>query len=189
MTICDRRKPWHVLARDLAVVGLVQFAAPGYGMWTSFAARPVHLVLEIGRFRVVHAIDVPVELLDQAPVGMRSLPLFGPSLLAVRSFRTREEQLEATMAALQGLQIGARSDLWAAHADACTTVLQAARPVIRLRHRFPDKTGLIDEEIARTGRAPESLVSLPLFGRKTFWTVLLDSSTAEVVGFIPLDSF
>jgi len=26
-------------------------------------------------------------------------------------------------------------------------------------------------------------------GRKSFWTVLLDSSTAEVLGFLPLDSF
>ena len=189
LTIFDRRKPWRVLARDLAVVGLLQLAALGYGMWTSFIARPVHLVFEIDRFRVVHAIDVPSELMDKAPAGLRSLPLFGPDLLAARPFRSAEENLEVTLAALQGVQIGARPDLWEPYADARAEVLKAAQPAIKLRQRFPDKTDLIDAEISRSGRAPESLVTLPLVGRKTFWTVLLDSSTAEVVGFIPLDSF
>jgi hypothetical protein len=38
-------------------------------------------------------------------------------------------------------------------------------------------------------RRTDALVYLPMNGRKSFWTVLLDPVTAEVLGFIPLDSF
>ena len=75
LTIFNRAKPWRALRRDLAIVGLIQFSALCYGMWTVFVARPVHLAFEIDRFRVIHAIDVPAEMLPQAPEGMRSLPL------------------------------------------------------------------------------------------------------------------
>ena len=34
-----------------------------------------------------------------------------------------------------------------------------------------------------------ALVYLPMIGRKSFWTVLLDPASAEVLAFIPLDSF
>ena len=45
-----------------------------------------HLVFEVDRFRVVHAVDVAEELLPRAPAGLTVLPLFGQSLLAVRPF-------------------------------------------------------------------------------------------------------
>lgn len=30
---------------------------------------------------------------------------------------------------------------------------------------------------------------IPMVGRSTFWTVLIDTNTAEVIAFVPLDSF
>ena len=38
-------------------------------------------------------------------------------------------------------------------------------------------------------RAPQALVYLPMAGRKDFWTVLLDPVTADVLAYLPLDSF
>jgi hypothetical protein len=189
LAVFNRAKPWRVLRRDLAFIGLIQLAALGYGLWTVFVARPVLLVFEIDRFRVVHAIEVPEELLNRAPAEWQALPLFGPTVLAVRPFRSAEEEFQTTMGALQGLQLSARPDLWQAYPDARLRVLEAARPAGRLRQRFPEYAEEIDRAIARTGHPPDSLRYLPLVGRKVFWTVLLHSSTAEVVGFLPLDSF
>ena len=39
LVIFNRAKPWPVLARDLAVIALLQLVALGYGMWTVFVAR------------------------------------------------------------------------------------------------------------------------------------------------------
>ena len=189
LAIFNRAKPWPVLRRDLICVGLLQLVALGYGMWTAFVARPVHLVFEYDRFRVVHAIEVPVELLDKAPPALRKLPLFGITVLALRPFRDAGEKYNATMAALQGLPLSARPDLWQPYLDARSRAIEAAKPALQLKKRFPDRAAEIDRAIERTGIKPDALLYLPLVGRKSFWTVLLDSSTAEVLGFLPLDSF
>jgi len=68
-------------------------------------------------------------------------------------------------------------------------VLESAKPAALLKKRFPDQAATIDRAIEQTGRAPGALLYLPLVGRKTFWTVLVDSSTGDVLGFLPLDSF
>jgi len=189
LAIFNRSKPRRELVRDLAIVGLIQLSALGYGMWTVFVARPVHLAFEIDRFRVIHAVDVPTEMLPQAPEAMQSLPLFGPTLVAVRPFRNPQESFEATMAALQGAQLGARPDFWQPYPEARERVLVAAKPVRELLQRFPDSAGHIEQAVMDSGRSLDSLRYLPLVGRKSAWTVLLDAATAEAVGFIPLDSF
>jgi hypothetical protein len=45
-----------------------------------FVARLVHLVFEFNHFRVVHAVDVPSELLPKALSDVNALPLIGPTL-------------------------------------------------------------------------------------------------------------
>lgn len=112
LAVFNRKKPWTELRRDLAIVALIQLAALGYGLWTVYVARPVHMVFEIDRFRVVHAIDVPVEMLGKTPPGVNAMPITGPTLLSLRPFRNSNESMEATMAALQGLSLSARPDLW-----------------------------------------------------------------------------
>jgi len=174
---------------SLVVVGLLQLAGLGYGLWTVHEARPVHLVFEIDRFRAVHAVEVPEELLASTPSGIVALPVTGPSLLAVRPFTGEHERVDATVAALQGLHLGARPDFWQAYEQAVPRVLAAAKPVSQLKSRFPAQTGAIDAVMAATGRSVDGLVYLPLVSRKSFWTVLLDARTAQILGFVPLDSF
>jgi hypothetical protein len=189
LAVFNRSKPWRELKRDLAMVALLQLAALGYGIWTVFVARPVHMVFEYDRFRVVHAIDVPAELLRRAPPDVVALPLTGPTLLSLRPFKDVNEKMEATMAALEGLSLSARPDLWQPYAAAKNEIWQAAKPVSELRNKFPSQVALIDETIAATNRRVETLAYLPLVGRKSFWTVLLDPVTEDVVGYLPLDSF
>jgi len=58
-----------------------------------------------------------------------------------------------------------------------------------LKTRFAAQAAAIDAAVASTGRPADSLVYLPMVGRKSFWTVLLDLVTADVLAFMPLDSF
>ncbi|HVY07428.1 MAG TPA: pilus assembly protein, partial [Burkholderiales bacterium] len=90
VAIFNRAKPLRELKRDLAMVGLLQLVALAYGMWTVFVARPVYVVFEYDRFRVVHAIEVPDSLLPKAPPALRSLPLFGTRVLALREFASSQ---------------------------------------------------------------------------------------------------
>jgi len=188
--VFNRSKPKGELVRDLSMVGLIQIAALSYGLWTVAVARPVHLVFEIDRFRVVHAIEVPEELLRQAPGDVRKMPWTGPTVLAVRPFHDVNEESTATLAALQGASLSARPDLWQNYAQARERVLAAAKPVAALRARFPARAAEIDAAVAKTGKAANKLVYLPLVSRMAaFWTTLLDADSAQVLGFIPLDPF
>jgi len=189
LAIFNRAKPWPELRRDLAVVVVLQLSALGYGLWTVFAARPVHLVFEIDRFRVVHAVDVDPQLLPLAPKDIDTLPLTGPSLLALRPFRNAQEGADATMAALQGVHLASRPDLWQAYASAVPVVLQAARPVAALKARFAAQSDAIDALIRAAGHDPQTVRYLPLVARKSYWTVLIDPRTAQPLAFMPLDSF
>lgn len=187
--IFNRSKPWRELRRDLTIVALIQLSALGYGLWTVFVARPVHLVFEYSRFSVVHAINVPEELLDKTPSGVDPLPVLGPTLLSLRPFHSDAENFEATMAALKGLPLSARPDLWQPYSAAIDEIRQVAKPVSTLKARFPAQAAEIDAVLKRTDRQPDSLAYVPMVGRKSFWTVFLDPATTEVLAFMPLDSF
>ncbi len=187
LSIFNRSKPWSELRRDLTIVGLIQLSALDYGLWTVSLARPVHLVFEIDRFRVVHAVDVPEELLEQASPELRNLPLRGPTLLAVRHFKDETEKVSATLAALQGVPLGARPDLWQPYAQALPDVLKVARPVAELRLRLAPHRLMIDALTSELGRTPEQLVYVPLAARKAFWTVFVDPVSAQILGFLPVD--
>ncbi len=189
LAVFNRGKPRAVLARDLAFVGAFQLAALTYGLWVVAAARPVHLVYESDRFTVVHAVEVPAELLDQVSSEVRPMPWMGPTLLAVRPFKNDAEKFEATLMALRGLPLAARADLWQPYPQARQRVLAEAKPVAELKQRFSQQEALINTAVAQTGQQENALLYLPMVERKSFWTVLLDATSAEVRGFIPLDSF
>jgi hypothetical protein len=189
LAVFDRRKPWRVLGRDLAVVAALQVAALGYGLWTVAVARPVHLVFEFDRFRVVHGIDVPRELLGREPAQVEAMPWTGPTLLAARPFHNSGESVDATLAALGGMHIAARPDFWQPYEQAAPRVLQAAKPVPQLKTRFGPRAADIDGVLKSAGRNPDAMSYIPVVGRKTFWTAFIDPATAEVVAFLPLDPY
>jgi hypothetical protein len=189
LIIFNRTKPRTELVRDLAVVALIQLAGLGYGLWSVYAARPVHLVFEFDRFRAVHAVDVPEELLPRAAGGLGVLPRTGPTLLAVRPFHSQQERIDATVAAVQGLQVGARPEFWQPYEAAHARVVAAARPASQLKERFPAKAKEIAEAVEATALPVDQLAYLPLIARRSVWTVLLNGKTGEILGFIPLDSF
>lgn len=188
--IFNRAKPRQELRRDLAVVVLLQLAGLAYGLWTVQAARPVHMVFEYDRFRVVHQVDLAPELLANAPAGLEVAPLTGPTLLSLRPFRDAGEQADYTLAAMRGLTLSARPELWQSYEAGRAQVLRAAKPVAQLKQRFPQRAADIDAALRQSGHEAAGAAYLPLVARKaTAWTVLLDASTAEVIGYLPLDSF
>jgi len=190
LIIFNSDKPRRELFIDVTVVGALQLAALAYGLWAVFIARPVHLVFEYSRFTVVHAVDIEPKLLEKAPIALQSLPLRGPTSITLRPFRDAGEQLDATVAALQGgAPLAARSDLWQSYEAGATSVLKASKPVAELKTRFPDHVIAIQAVATAAGRDSDKLRYLPMVGRDKAWTALIDGSSAQPIGFLPLDSF
>ena len=181
----SRREKWL----DFSVIGALQLAALGYGLHTIYEARPVHAVFEYNRFRVVHANDIPPDLLGRTPAGITALPLSGPTWLSLRPL-VGGEVADYTLQALDGVPISARPELWQPYDSGRQAILAAARPAAELTQRFARDAAAINEGVAQSGRRADALRYLPIQGRRgVVWTVLLDARTAQPVGFVPLDSF
>lgn len=189
LMIFNQAKPRRELMLDLLVVGVLQLSALGYGLWTVYAARPIHLVFEYHRLAVVHASDVDPAMLVQAPPSLKKFPLTGPTTLSLRPFQGEKEQYESTMMALSGVPQAAQPALWQSWGAAQTEILKESRPIADLKQRFEAQSKKIDQAVALTGRRVEDLRYLPLLAKKENWTVLIDAHTAIPAGFLPLDSF
>lgn len=190
LAVFNRSKPDAELRRDLLIVGLLQLAALCYGLWTVHLARPVHMVFEYDRFRVVHQIDIPAELVRKAPAGIEVAPWGPPTLIALRPFANAQEKMDMTLQALDGVALSARPELWRPYETERKEVLLAAQPVTALIRKFPRRRGEIEAAVARTGRPLSQVVYLPMLARKdAAWTVLLDASNAAIMDYLPLDPY
>jgi hypothetical protein len=192
LAVFDVKKSAKTLRLDLAVIGFLQLVALVYGLWTVMVVRPVHLAFEMDRFRAIHAIEVFEEELNQAPPELQRLPLTGPTLLSLRDFKDDKERSDATLMALGGVPLGARPGLWQTYAQAKSQVLAHARPLAELKTRFPARVAEIDNVLKSASRGGDALAStgyIPMIGRKSFWTALVNTRTAEVIAFVPIDSF
>lgn len=187
--VFNRKKPLKELTRDLGIIVILQLAALGYGLWTVFVSRPVYLVFEYNRFSVVHAIEVDDKLLAQALPKLRSLPLGRPGSLSLREFKDSNEQADFTVAALSGVPLASRPELWQDYVKAAPQVLKEAKPVTQLKSRFAARISEIDAVVRSTGRAEIALGYIPMVGRKSVWTVLVDAASAEPLAFVAIDSF
>ena len=180
------RREWR---RDMAFIVVVQVAAMGYGSWTVYQARPVYMAFEIDRFRTIQAIDVPVELLPQAPADYQSLPMMGPKLVAVRPFRNETERTDVTLAALQGIHLGARPDLWLPYDQALTKIREEAKPIMALLSKRPDHAFEIKAAIQRAAIPDAAVTYLPVAGHEDFWTVLIDARSGYPIAYLPIDPY
>jgi len=189
LVVANDKKPRRELRTDVALIGLIQLLALGYGLWTLSQARPVYMAFEIDRFRVVHAVDVDPGLLAQAPEQWRDLPLGRPQLVAVRPFRSDQERSDAMFAELGGATLGARPDFWMPYPDAVAAVKAEAKPLSELLQRKPDARAAAEAMAQQLGRPVDGLLYLPVAGRNLFWTALIDPASGLPLEYLPVDPY
>lgn len=184
------RKSRRELFLDLSLVALVQLAALGYGLYTVALARPVYLVFEVDRFKVVSTADIQPDALKPEAGGLQVLPWTGPLIIGVRDPRSPDEKLQSLDLSMQGLEPSARPDWWQAYELSKPQVLKRAQPIEALRKRQPSAVSLIDQAVAESGKGESALGWVPLTSFKsTSWVAFVDLSTAEVLAFAPVDGF
>lgn len=180
-------KPRKELWRDLAVIALLQLGALGYGLHVLFESRPVALVFEVDRFRVVSASDVLMDELPKAPADYRKLPITGPWVLGAR-MATGKEKIEAVELALQGFDVGTRPSFWQPYADTRGRALERARPVGALLEKYPAARADIEARLKALGLPSDTARFLPVSARVMGWVTLMRPD-GEIAGFAPYDGF
>lgn len=179
-----RKELW----RDLTIIALLQLGALSYGLYTLFEARPIALVFEVDRFRVVSAADVLKVELAAAPSTYRDLPVTGPWLLGVRTAKDGGEKIDSIGKALQGFDVGQRPSYWQPYDASRAQVLARSRPVKDLLAQYPSQNVQIEALLIELELPMDGARFLPTNARMAGWVTLLRSN-GDVAGFAPFDGF
>lgn len=179
------------LMRDLGLVALIQLAVLLYGLWVAALARPVWLVFEADRFRVVSAAEISPGDLPEALPELRRPSMSGPRIIAARIARPGDEDfLHSLSLSMQGLHPALRPGAWRLYAEFRSDVLAKAQPLVALGKRYPERGKDIEETARRSGAATDNIGYLPVQGRHDLsWIALVAMDDARVIGFLPLDGF
>ena len=181
-------KGWPQLRRDLGAIAAIQCAALGYGLHTVYVARPVALVFEVDRFRMITATDVNLPELDAAEPEFRTLPLTGPWVLGTRQAKSAADRNEALFMGIAGVDIAQRPTFWRPYAASASDALAHARPIARLIEKYPEQAAAVSARLRELNVDQSSAKFLPLVARAGDWVAIIDGA-AKPVYFAPVDGF
>lgn len=179
-----------VLIRDLAVIAALQLTALGYGLWTMYAVRPVYLVHEVDRFKVVTAADLDPGDLDEAPVQFRHLPVSGVQVIGLRIPRDSDDKLRSLDLELAGKELSLQTSWWQPlNEDNRMSMRQQGKPIQLLRQRAGEHAEKLDRILRDGGLNDDQAIALPLLTRLASWSVVLDKRDLKIIGYLPVDLF
>lgn len=193
LVVFDRTKPSSELLKDLSFIGVMQCAALAYGLWSTFEARPLYLVHEVERFRVIAKPDyLGVDVSDEIaklPEFMRPSWFSGPILVGAGPPENSQVRASILMEALRGgRDFVQRPEYYRPYDDAyALQVIQRAQPLAQFVNRVPAITPEAEALLHRSNVPMKDALMLPLVQRKN-WIAVLDAR-GRPIGFIPGDGF
>ena len=184
--VFDRRK--KSLPMDLALIGLVQVLALGYGLHTVEAGRPHYLVFVKDRFEAVSRADLQAEDLQAAtsnPLAQRDW--FGPRWSAANP--PADEKLRQDVlveSAFGGRDLQHFPQWYEPLENQKETVKARALDLKALRNLNPDDQTVLDAALKKAGLSDAEAGYLPLKGEESDATVLVDRKDGRVLDVLPL---
>jgi hypothetical protein len=193
LVVFDQNKPRRELVRDLGLIGILQFAALLYGLWTVSEARPLFLVHEVERFRVIAKPDyLGVDVSSQIqglPESLRPRLLSGPVLVGARPPQDMATRQSILLEALRGgRDFVQRPEYYVPYDDAYAVVAaRRARALKQFVERFP-ATAVEVAVVLENAKVPlKEALFLPVVHRQD-WIAILDSQ-GKLLGFAQGDGF
>lgn len=189
----NQAKPRAELLRDLGLVALIQFVALGYGLHSVWQARPLFLVMEKDRFKVVAAPDLEdksaLRQLNALPTALRSGFFSGPVTVAIREPIDAKERKTVLFESIQGgRDYALRPEFYLPYEGAnALKSLDWARPLSLFLDKQPAQHNAV-MTLATEKRADQSVWKyVPVIARKEWIAILNDKG--EIEGFLPGDGF
>lgn len=189
LVLFNPKKPRKELWMDLSLVALIQLAALGYGMWTVWQARPLYLVHEVDRYKVIAAPDVDEKALQALPANLKSQFWAGPKTVGIRPPINAEEHNTVLFEAVAGgRDYGARPEFYIPYeGKVALNALKRAKPLSVFLEKYPEQKAAAQELAAKKGADLAQWHYLPIIARKD-WIAVLDQQ-GEIQGYLPGDMF
>ena len=189
LVLYNPAKPRAELWRDLGLVVLIQLAALGYGLHVVWQARPVYLVQEVDRFKVITAPELVDESVASLPAALQPRWRGGPITVAIREPKDAEERRKVLFESAQGgRDYAERAEFYLPYEGAAALkALQRAKPLAAFLDKQPSQRSAAADLAASKGLDMAQLVYLPVVGRQD-WVAVLDAQ-AQIQGFLKGDGF
>ena len=189
LVLFNPKKPRKELWVDLSLVALIQFAALGYGVWAVWQARPLYLVQEVDRFKVISAPDVEAKALALLPDSIKPRLFGGPQIVNIRPAKTVEEHNKVLIeAAAGGRDYGSRPEFYIPYDSAAA--LRAfihAKPLAVFLEKQPSQQEAAQKLAREKGADIAQWLYLPVVARQD-WVAVLDKQ-GQIQGFLRGDGF
>ncbi|MBI3285085.1 MAG: hypothetical protein HYZ65_09605 [Burkholderiales bacterium] len=171
------------LKRDLSIVGLMQVLALLYGLHTVFIVRPVYLVFNAGQFDLTYAHEISEKNREKAALAeYRSLPYFGPRLVAVKLPEDERELMGLIMSSVSGgPDVKTLPQYFVPYKNLSGGVLSAIQPLDKLKPLNRDRLQQLDEMEKKYQAAGIAVGYLPLKARYHNLTVIVNRSSADIL--------
>ena len=193
LILFDKSKSSGELFRDLLLVVLIQLSALGYGVFTVWSARPLFLVMEIDRFKVVAAPELQdSEAASALAVLTPALKpsIFGPPVVvAIRSPKNEDERTTVLAESVAGgRDYSLRPDFYIPYTgDSARKSLVRSKPLTLFLKRWPREQMNATTIASKKSIDISMLKYVPVVGRED-WVAVLDDQ-GRIQGFLKGDGF
>ena len=183
-------KTRRALLVDAFLIAFLQGTALVYGLYALAQARPLALVFETDRFRLVTYADIPVQALPSLKPWTSPWSLGRFVMAGIRPAESEQERAQRFDDMMADISPSQRPIYWRDLGESIDEIQRRARPLADLHNAYPDQRQTIDLAVSKEMRAEQVLVWLPLVSRHSLeWVVVLDANTFEPVFVLPLDGF
>lgn len=193
LVLFNPKKPRRELLTDMALVMAVQLGALLYGLYTAYEARPLFLVHEVDRFRVITNTDYG-NIDASAALAALDAPLRpswrkGPTVVGIRLPATANERQDVMWESVfGGRDYSQRPEFYIPYDAAyAPKALGRAKPLETFLAKYPGTQAEAAALLQQHGVAAEDALYLPVIHRQD-WVAVLDKS-ARILGFLPGDGF
>lgn len=189
LVIFNPAKPRAELWRDLGLMALIQLGALGYGLLTAWQARPLFLVQEIDRFKVISTPDLRGLTLAALPAALQPRWWSGPLTVAIRDPKDNEERQKVLFESMQGgRDYAERPEFYLPYEGAAALKsLQRAKPLSIFLGKQASQQSEALKLAAKKGADIGQWLYVPVVARQD-WVAVLDKQ-GQIQGFLKGDGF
>jgi hypothetical protein len=170
------------LRMDLAIIGLLQLAALGYGIYALSTSRPVFLTYVVDRFEVVTYADVDKEEILKAPVGLQAIGWGNPQMAYAIMPTKKDDQETVMFSSIKGVDLKRFFRFYEPFNRARQLIREKALPIATLK-KFNDPAE-VSEKLS--GLDLSAIGFVPIQGIKKDLVAIIDLGTGELVKTVKL---
>lgn len=174
--VYDKKKGRRELIFDSCFVVCIQLVFAACAVYGLAQVRPLAVVFEVDRFRVIGAADIyPPEKSslyhEFSPWGARH-----PSILGLKMPTGEHDLLESIDLSARGVESSQRPSRWREYEYSAAQAVSRAEPLADYAFTQPQGRNSLFENLARLGKRADAVLWLPVQGRvEKKWSILIDS--------------